>query len=427
MPEERRIVKRNRIAIAVAAIVLLATGFWFFQRAEAQDEPAFRFAEVEQGDIEMTVSATGALSAVTTVAVGTQVSGQVSELYVDFNDRVKKGQLLARIDPTLARQAVADAQATVESRRADLALAQREYERNRQLVRDGLVAESAFDESQSRLAVNRATVKSAQVALDRARQNLAYTDILAPIDGVVVERNVDRGQTVAASLQAPQLFLIANDLSQMQILASVDESDIGMIEQGQSAKFTVQALPRETFTGTVKQVRLQSTTQDNVVSYTVVLSVSNPQGKLLPGMTANVDFLTKSAQNVLMVPNAALRFTPSDEALAEARGPRQGAGANTGTGGQGAAQRTRAAGRTRGQRPTDVGRLWYLDSNGKLAMARVKTGISNGTMTQVSGPELKPGMQVIAGSLQAQDQTSTATPFGNNSNQQPRRGPGGAF
>jgi HlyD family secretion protein len=422
-------VKRNRIAIAVAAIVLLATGFWFFQRAEAQDEPAFRFAEVEQGDIEMTVSSTGALSAVTTVAVGTQVSGQVSELYVDFNDLVKKGQLLARIDPTLARQAVADAQATVESRRADLALAQREYERNRQLVRDGLVAESAFDESQSRLAVNRATVKSAQVALDRARQNLAYTDILAPIDGVVVERNVDRGQTVAASLQAPQLFLIANDLSQMQILASVDESDIGMIEQGQSAKFTVQALPRETFTGTVKQVRLQSTTQDNVVSYTVVLAVANPQGKLLPGMTANVDFLTKSAQNVLMVPNAALRFTPSDEALAEARGRRQPAGANAGTGGQGGAQGTRAgAGRTRGQRPADIGRVWYLDSNGKLAMARVKTGISNGTMTQISGPELKPGMQVITGSLQAQqDQTSTATPFGNNNNQQRRRGPGGAF
>ena len=161
-------------------------------------------------------------------------------------------------------------------------------------------------------------MKSAQVALDRARKNLSYTEIYAPIDGVVVERNVDVGQTVAASLSAPQLFLIANDLSQMQILASVDESDIGLIHEGQDVRFTVQAYPNQTFTGTVRQVRLQSTTTENVVNYTVVVTVANPKGKLLPGMTATVEFLTGSAENALIVPNAALRFRATPDMMAAA-------------------------------------------------------------------------------------------------------------
>src|ERR1044071_3877421 len=217
--------KRSLIAIILIA-VLAAAGALFYRVANAKETPAYRFATVQRGDSKATVSATGTLNAVTTVSVGTQVSGQVSQLLVDFNDHVKKGQLLARIDPTLAQQAVSDAQANLEKAQAQAVQASRDYARNRELMNDGLVARSAEEQTQSSAEVAQATVKSARIALDRAKQNLAYTNIYAPIDGVVVEKNVQQGQTVAASLSAPQLFLIANDLSQMQILAQVGESDI---------------------------------------------------------------------------------------------------------------------------------------------------------------------------------------------------------
>src|SRR3954451_11643840 len=269
--------KRSLIAILIVA-VLAAAGVLVHRVAYAKETPAYRFATVQRGNIQSTVSATGTLNAVTTVSVGTQVSGQVSELLVDFNDHVKKGQLLARIDPTLAMQAVTDAQANLEKAQAQALQASRDFARNRELTNDGLVARSAFEVAQSDATVANAGVKSARVALDRARQNLSYTSIYAPIDGVVVERNVQQGQTVAASLSAPQLFLIANDLSQMQILAQVGESDIAQIKQDQPAEFSVQALTGQTFEGTVKQVRLQSTTQDNVVNYTIILAVDTSRG-----------------------------------------------------------------------------------------------------------------------------------------------------
>ena len=279
-----------------------------YRRAEASEAPAYRFATVTRGDLSSSVSATGALSALTTVQVGTQVSGQIARIYVDFNDQVKKGQLLARIDPTLQEQTVRDAQASLERAQAELQNAQREYDRNKQLYDAKVLTQVEFQTSEYNATVARAGAKSAQVALDRARQNLSYTRIYAPIDGVVVERNVDVGQTVAASLSAPQLFLIANDLSRMQILASVDEGDIGLIKEGQPVRFSVQTYPNETFSGAVKQVRLQSTTQENVVNYTVVVEVTNRDNKLLPGMTATVDFQTGAAEDVLLVPNAALRI-----------------------------------------------------------------------------------------------------------------------
>src|SRR5205823_9979467 len=229
---------------------------------------------------------------------------------------VKKGQLLARIDPTLAQQTVVDADANLQKAIAQEGQSQRDYKRNQQLMTDGLIAKSEYETTQSGLDVARATVRSAQVALDRAKQNLAYTSIYAPIEGVVIEKNVQQGQTVASSLSTPQLFLIANDLAHMQILAQVGESDIAQIQQGQKVNFSVQALPNATFKGIVQQVRLQSTTSDNVVNYTVVIAVDNPQNKLLPGMTARVEFQTKSATNVLTISNAALRFKPTDEQLA---------------------------------------------------------------------------------------------------------------
>ncbi|HEX7680370.1 MAG TPA: efflux RND transporter periplasmic adaptor subunit, partial [Thermoanaerobaculia bacterium] len=298
--------KRKLIIGAIVVAILGAIGVFVYRDMFAKPAASFRLVSVERGNLQQSVSATGALGAVTTVSVGTQVSGQVAALLVDYNDVVKKGQLLARIDPTLAQQAVVDAQANLDKVRAQLLQGQRDYNRNRELTAAGLLAKSAFEQSASSLDVARADVKSAQVALDKARQNLAYTNIYAPIDGVVVDRNVQQGQTVAASLSAPQLFLIANDLAHMQILAQVGESDIAQIKEGQPVSFSVQALPNQKFKGTVQQVRLQSTVADNVVDYTVVIAVDNAQNKLLPGMTARVDLQTQSATNVLKVSNAAL-------------------------------------------------------------------------------------------------------------------------
>jgi HlyD family secretion protein len=445
--------KNTRFAVGAIVVGAGALGLWIYRNAEAHEAPTYRFAAVTRGNLESTVSATGALSAVTTVQVGTQVSGQVSQLFVDFNDRVKKGQLLARIDPTLQQQSVLDAQAGLIRAQADLERSKAEYDRNKTLFDQKVLTATEFNTAQYNYTVAQASVKSAQVALDRARKNLDYTEIYAPIDGVVVQRNVDVGQTVAASLSAPQLFLIANDLAQMQILANVDESDIGQIHEGQDVRFTVQAYANQTFTGKVRQVRLQSATTENVVNYTVVVTVDNPKGTLLPGMTATVEFLTGSAENALIVPNAALRFRATPEMMAEAgvtntgaprtaadsaafaarrdsiRKARAAAGGNAGGGqfgaGQGAgaasaggATRSRASG-TRG----GFAQLWYVNASGKPAVVRVRTGLSDGQNTQVMGQDLKEGMQVIVGTNTATTTTTptqtTTSPF-----QQQRRAPG---
>ncbi|HEY6136363.1 MAG TPA: efflux RND transporter periplasmic adaptor subunit [Thermoanaerobaculia bacterium] len=412
--------KRSLIALIIIAVLAVA-GVLVQRVAFAKETPAYRFATVERGNIQSTVSATGTLSAVTTVSLGTQVSGQVAELLADFNDHVKKGQLLARIDPTLAQQAVSDAEANLQKAQAEALQASRDFKRNRELTDAGLVAKSAYEQSQSSADVANAGVKSARIALDRARQNLAYTNIYAPIDGVVVERNVQQGQTVAASLSAPQLFLIANDLSQMQILAQVGESDIAQIKEGQPVEFTVQALTGQTFKGVVKQVRLQSATTDNVVNYTVVVSVDNGKGKLLPGMTARVNFLTRSAENVLKVPNAALRFKPSvmpsrndGEAPPAQSQPQQ-------------QQRSRGSLASLGMTRRG-GTLYTLDAKGQPQAFRVATGMTDGSVTEVRGQDLKEGMRVIAGTATAQSASasSSGTPF--QSGQQPQRGPrGGGF
>ena len=436
----------KRIAAAAAVVVLAAGGVAIYRRADAKQAPPYRFATVTRGNLESTVSATGALSAVKTVQVGTQVSGQIAAIYADFNQKVRKGQLLARIDPTLQQQAVQDAQAGVERVQSQYTMAKQEYDREKTLFDSKVITATEFNTAQSNYEVGKANLKSAQIALDKARQNLAYTNIYAPIDGVIVERTVDVGQTVAASLSAPELFLIANDLSEMQILAKVDESDIGSIAVGQPVTFTVQAYPNRTFSGTVQQVRLQSTTQDNVVNYTTVISVANLDGKLLPGMTATVQFLTGSAKNVLLVPNAAIRFRATTEMMAQVGfGQRRaggdstrGAGASTSVAGGSNAPRngaygagaggTRGAGAPNGAR-TNAGILWYLDKTGKLAVARVKTGLTDGQTTEITPRDstaVTAGMQVIVGTNSTT--ASTTTPSSANPLQPQagaRRGPGG--
>jgi len=433
------IMKRSHIIMAAVGALALAVGAWLISGARKSDAAEYRFATVDRGDLEATVSSTGTLSAVTTVVVGTQVSGKVVAIHADFNDRVKKGELIAQIDPLLLEQTVRDAQAGLERNQAQLEQTRREYERNKLLFERKVLTEIDFNTAKYAYDVALANVKSAQVTLERARQNLAYTNIYAPIDGVVVERDVDVGQTVAASLSAPQLFLIANDLAQMQILASVDESDIGAIHEGQSARFTVQAYPNETFTGSVKQVRLQSKTTENVVNYTVVVSVTNANGKLLPGMTATIDFLTGSAKDVLLVSNAALRFRPTEQMREQVRKrtASQGEGDAASRGGwnqqgqqpgEGGASRNGAGAEPRNAaaagRARNVAMLWYLDDQGKLAVARAHTGLSDGQRTEVKSDSLKEGMQIIVGVTQTEPTNAASSPFQPQTPTPPRR-PGG--
>ncbi|MGE5175562.1 MAG: efflux RND transporter periplasmic adaptor subunit [Hyphomicrobiales bacterium] len=444
--------------IAGAAVVLAATGFWFVSHRGKGAASGYRFVAIDRGDITQTVSSTGKLNATKTVQVGTQVSGQIAAIYADFNQHVKKGQLIARIDPTLLEQAVRSAQADLERVQADYDQAKSDYDRNKGLYDRNVIAASEWDTVKHAYDVADANLKSAQVSLERAKQNLGYTEIRTPIDGVVVERDVDVGQTVAASLSAPQLFLIAEDLTRMEILASVDESDIGMIHDGQEARFTVQAYPNRTFEGTVTQVRLQSTEEENVVNYTVVVGVDNRSGVLLPGMTATVDFIVAEAHDVLKVPNTALRFRATPEMIAAVRGAGgdstwarrmaerranggagggEGAAGGSRTGPFGAGGRGSAggfggfgsgggAGGGGANGTSGRGRLWTV-KNGKLEILRVHTGASDGTSTEVSGDSLREGTQVIAGIAvgAAPASGSSSNPF-QGSNQQGRfRGPPG--
>jgi len=385
----------NKIKItagALGVITLAGTG-WFYKRADGSEAPVYRIATIERGNVKPTVFAIGILSAVKTIQVGTQVSGQVAAIYADYNQHVRRGQLLASIDPALQNQAVEEAQAQLERALATLEQAQGDYTRNKQLFEWKIITASEFSATQSNFSVQQANVKSARIALERARQNLAYTKIYAPIDGVIVERNVDVGQTVAANFSTPQLFLIANDLSDMQILALVDESDIGAIRTGLPVEFTVQAYPNENFSGTVQQVRLQSKTQDNVVNYTAVVGVKNTTGKLLPGMTATVLFLTGNANDVLIVPNSSLRIKPTPALMAQSETPILLSDA---------------------QEPGSA-ILWTLDAAGKLNPVRVHTGLSDETHTEVSGQNLKPGTKIVIGVADPRsvDDGTSKNPFQN--------------
>ena len=415
----------KRIFIIAGGLVLAVAILLALTLRGSTEKDRYRFVEVERGDLEHKVSSTGKLEATTTVQVGTQISGRVVALYADFNDPVKKGDVIARIDTTLLTQDVRAAEATLARRRAEVNLRTQELERLRKLAEQDLVAESQAEVAESNLAVAKADLVSAQASLEGSKQNLAYATIRAPIDGVVVERTVDVGQTVAASLSSPQLFRIAEDLSQMRILVSVDESDIGAIREGQPARFTVQAYPADEFTGIVKQVRLQSVTEENVVNYTVVVDVDNSDMKLLPGMTATVDFVIQKAEDVLMVPNAALRFRPTQEMLAQVRGGdgdtaqdrsgnrsrTQGATSEGGaqgnrsarTGGPGMGMRTRAAG-------DSSAALWILDDRGRLRVERVRTGLNDGQSTEIRGPNIEEGMEVIAG-VTGTDEEGARNPF----------------
>ncbi|MDZ7265271.1 MAG: efflux RND transporter periplasmic adaptor subunit [candidate division KSB1 bacterium] len=401
----------KKILYSIGIIVLVvATGLIIFNAVSSKTTNGkFIFDKITRGDLINTVSSTGTINAVSTVEVGTQVSGIIDKLYVDFNDQVKKGQLLAVLDTVLLKTALMDAQANLEKAKAMLEQAQADYNRNLPLFEKGLISEAEFLPIKIQLKTQKANLTSAQAAFERAQRNLKYAFIHSPINGTVIQRNVEEGQTVAASFQAPVLFIIAEDLSKMEIHAQVDESDIGMIKTGQRVTFTVQAYPDKTFHGTVRQIRLQPTTIQNVVNYTVVIDAANNENLLLPGMTATVDFIVEERKNVLLVPNAALRFQPSEQMMQaffnEAKKRFESAPDSVKN------KMPRMGGpNSRQARPKDAGTVWYLDENNKLVMAPFKAGITDGKLTEVvMSRDLKEGMQVIVGLTGGNEKKTTSS------------------
>lgn len=404
---------------SILIIILLVVAPLVYNALSDNNDTKYQFADITRGNMENTISSSGVLSPVTTVEVGTQVSGTIARLYADFNDHVKKGQLLAVLDTVLLKAAVLDAQANMQKTEAQLEQARMDYNRNKELYDKQLISDAELLPFSTNLKTQQANLKSAQASLTRAERNLKYAVIRSPISGIVTLRNVEAGQTVAASFSTPTLFKIAGDLSKMEILADVDESDIGSIKDGQQVRFTVQAYPDKIFTGKVKQVRLEPTTEQNVVTYTVVVRADNEDNLLLPGMTATVDFITQEKKDVLMVPNAALRFQPDEQTLAQFRERRQKersaipdsskTGHRGGFGQQGFGRMNQnGAPPNSWQRPKDMGRVWYLDKDGNLAIAIIHTGMNDGTQTEiVSSRNLKNGMHVITGIQTLADNTNT--------------------
>jgi HlyD family secretion protein len=372
----------KKFIIPISVLIAVVLAYLIFFSNNKSVEAKYITAKAEKGDISILVTATGTLEAVTTVQVGSQVSGTISALYVDFNDRVKKGQV------------VAQTQADLEKADASVNLSRREYDRALSLFEKNLISESERDLSLTDYELAVAQQKSAQAALDRAKTNLDYATIVSPIDGVVISRDVDVGQTVAASLQAPTLFTIAQDLSQMQVNTSIDEADIGAIREGQEVLFTVDAYPESTFDGTVSQIRLSPEIVQNVVTYNVIIQVSNPNLLLKPGMTANVTILVNHREDVLKVPAGALRFHPPTEGQ---KSSSNGARAGMPSPGSHPSAEGSVSSLSKNQEGARQDRVWILDQLGKPQPVPVQIGISDGSSVEITSGDLKEGDQVIVG------------------------------
>jgi HlyD family secretion protein len=390
----------------VVVLAVVAAGYFLLFGTPGSTPLEFEFATLERGDVENTVSATGTLSPVITVEVGTQVSGTIASVFVDHNDTVYAGQILAVLDTVLLHAAVMEAEATLDRTNAQLRQAKADFKRGEELFTKLLISESEFLPYDVSLKTQQANLKSAEASMLRAEQNRDYAVIRSPINGIVIDRSVEAGQTVAASLSTPTLFLIAQDMSQMEILTEVDESDIGEIAEGQEVRFEVTTYSDQEFTGRVKQVRLQPKTISNVVTYTAVVEAENPDGLLLPGMTATVDFITDKRTDVLLVPAKALRFQPPVEVLEAYREKQQERFANregdrpNREGGRPGAMSGGGPGAMFGgsHGRGNFGMVWYLDSLGQFAAAPLRTGLTDGSNTEVVGSRtLTEGMEIIVG------------------------------
>jgi HlyD family secretion protein len=414
---------KKKIIIPVIILAALLVGSYYLFFAGDKKTQQYTFVQISRGIVSQTITATGTLQAVTTVDIGTQVSGKITRLYVDFNDHVRKGQLLAVIDTTNLVTQVNDGRSNLEKAKAAYHQAQVTDEKNKVLYQKNYISELDYLTSQTNVESALADMKAAQSALDRAITNLGYAYIYAPISGIIQNRAVEAGQTVAASLSAPTLFTIAEDLEQMEILANIDESDIGQIALRQKVDFSVQAYPDKKFWGTVIQKRINSAVVSNVVNYTVVVQADNKDHFLLPGMTATMDFFIQERDSVLIVPNAALRFTPTDDQLAEyTKETAKQNGGKPDTIKRGMGNRPSLSGKAI---KSQFGKLWYLDLNGKLQMSPVVLGITDGKNTEiVRGKNVKEGMRIISGILD--NNTTSAAPKTNSliPGGQPQRGPG---
>jgi HlyD family secretion protein len=398
---------KRLVLLAVVAGAVWGGWTWWKGRSKDDDAPRYRTETVDRGVVNETVTATGTVSAVTTVQVGSQVSGIVARLYADFNSRVSRGQLLAELDPT-------PFQATVEQRRADVTrfevqmrAAEVAFKRQQRLLDQQLSAEADFDAAKADFDAAAAQVQQAQASLRQAETNLGYTKINSPIDGVVVARQYDVGQTVAASFQAPTLFTIAQDLTKMQVQADVDQADIGKIRVGQKASFTVDAYPDQSFKGEISQVRLNATVSQNVISYPVILTVDNAEEKLRPQMTANVTLEVDRAEDVLRVPNAALRFRPVETAAAPDPDRAAARLGNPSTGAAGASKVFDAATGAPAKRGQNV---YVLEGKDALKPVSVRTGITDGRFTAIVGGDLKEGDTIVVGIATAKVESTGSFP-----------------
>lgn len=378
---------KKKVIIA-AAVIAAVIGAYLFYFKNSGDSPKYRTEKAVKGDLDERVTATGTLNPTVTILVGTQVSGTIKDIYADFNSKVKKGRLIARIDPAAfeaqAEQARANAMsaaANVEKAQASLTDAKRTMDRSLELFSKKLIAMSELNTAQTNhdtaaasLNAAKAAVAQTGAALRLAETNLTYTRILSPVNGIVISRNVDVGQTVAASFQTPTLFTIAEDLTRMQIDTNVNEADIGRIRQRQEVEFTVDAYPETSFKGSVVQVRNAPIVIQNVVTYDVVVNVANPEMKLKPGMTANVSIITARRRGVIMAPNSVFRFKPAEkEATAQRGGPA----------------------------------VWILENNRPKRLA-VTTGVSDGIYTEIISGGVNEGQELIAESLMKQNKPAAA-------------------
>ncbi len=360
---------RLKFVLVLIVLVVAAAAYYGWRTHKTSDETRYRVARLERGDIVQTVSANGTLNPVVLVNVGTQVSGTLQHLYADFNDRVRAGQVLARLDPSLIQAQLAQSQANLANGRAAQKLAQANERRARALFAKDYIARADLDQAIQALEAARAQTDAAAAQVRRDRTNLGYTVITSPVAGVVVSRSVDIGQTVAASFQTPTLFTIAQDLKRMQIDTTVAEADVGGIRVGQAARFTVDAFRERAFRGAVRQIRLNSQILQNVVTYNVVIDVANPEELLLPGMTAFVSIVLAERRNVVRLPLAALRYRPGGDA----------------------------------RRPQPEGQTVYRLENERAVAVKVRTGIADARFAELSAGELNEGDELIVGEAAPKD------------------------
>jgi HlyD family secretion protein len=435
--------------VLILAVVVIAGGVlgWTIIRNGKNNDVKYRTEAITKGDVEALVVTAGTLNPIEIVDVGSQVSGKIVKLGADFNSQVGQGQIVAELDQEPLRMKIDQNEANYRSRAASLERAkvtlqtqEKKYERAKALFEKNLIsfeemetAEVAFLNAKSDLITAEASLEQAKSTLDLSKVDLSYAIIRSPVDGVVISRKVNIGQTVQASMQAPVLFQVATDLTKMKVECSVDEADIGKVKEGQKVRFTVEAFPNDNFTGVVRQVRYSPETTQNVVTYTTVVDVENPEKKLMPGMTATVSIIVGEARDVLKVPNGALRFTPNlspeelrkiqEEMLAQRQqqagqdgqtGVAQKAAGQRPAGGQrGAAQAgpttafQGAAGTQSGQRRQQMPRVWLLGEDGKLKMAFIRTGVTDNAYSEITRGELKEGDLVIIGTETPQNRNTT--------------------